>query len=93
MSAIFPTWVNNPEKENLYGQAVAFEATEVVLSSEIATQAFVNIKLSKFLHAQGKIYLIIVPHSKFCIIYLFFCKYQYLVLFNSHRTLYHLFIF
>ena len=44
---------------------------------------------------QGKIYLIliIVPHSKFCIIYLFFCNYQYLVLFNSHRTLYHVFIF
>ena len=58
MSAIFPTWVNNPEKENLYGQAVGFEATEVVLSSEIATQAFVNIKLSNILHAQGNSYLL-----------------------------------
>jgi hypothetical protein len=68
MSANFPSWVTTPEKENLYGQAVAFGATEIVLSSEIATQAFVNIKLST-----GKIYLIllIVLHSKFCIIYLF----------------------
>ncbi len=58
MFANFPSWITTPEKENLYGQAVAFEATEVVLSSEIATQAFVNIKLSNILHTQGNSYLL-----------------------------------
>ncbi len=38
---------------------------------------------------QGEIYLIliIVPH------YIYICNYQYLVLFNAHLDLYHLFIF
>jgi hypothetical protein len=44
---------------------------------------------------QGKyiLFLLFVPHSKFCIIYLCFCNCQYLVLFNAHLDSYLLFIF
>jgi hypothetical protein len=55
MPANFPSWVSTTEKQNLYAQAEALGASLAVLSSEIATQAFVNIKLST-----GKIYLILI---------------------------------
>ncbi len=77
MYAAFPQWVSTAENENLYGQAAALGASLVVLSSENSTQAFVNTKLS-ILDVDSKInesgiYLIfiIIPHSKFCTIYLF----------------------
>ena len=52
MSSTFPSWVDSSEKQKLYGEAAAFNASLIVLSSEHACQGFVN---TKKLIQQGKL--------------------------------------
>ena len=40
-----PTWVGNVEKEALWGRAAGFEASDAILSSEVATRAFVEARV------------------------------------------------
>jgi hypothetical protein len=44
----FPVWVNTNAKVQLYAEAEAFQASEKILSLEIATRTFVETKKCEF---------------------------------------------